>query len=123
VTSHILTEIERVATHVAILLHGQLLTVQSLEQGAATSLRLKVRSASADPVRARLSAVPGVTRVVSAAASVDGVHDFVVAVAGLSTAEHVAASLAAGGFGLLEMTETRTDLERLFLDLTGRAAA
>ena len=38
-------------------------------------------------------------------------------------AEEVAASLAAGGFGLLEMTEARTDLERLFLDLTGRAAA
>ena len=33
VTSHILTEIERVATHVAILLHGRLLTVQPLEQG------------------------------------------------------------------------------------------
>ena len=44
-----LTEIERVATHVAILLQGRLLTVQRLEQGAATRLRLKVRSASTDP--------------------------------------------------------------------------
>ena len=123
VTSHILTEIERVATHVAILLQGRLLTVQALEQGAATKLRLKVRSASPDSVRARLGAVPGVARVVSAAASADGVHDFVVEVAGLSTAENVAASLAASGFGLLEMTETRTDLEGLFLDLTGRVAA
>ena len=79
-TSHILTEIERVATHVAILLQGRLLTVQRLEQGAATRLRLKVRSASTDSVRARLGAVPGVARVVSAAASADGVHDFVVEV-------------------------------------------
>jgi ABC-2 type transport system ATP-binding protein len=123
VTSHILTEIERVATHVAILLQGRLLTVQPLEQGVATRLRLKVRSAAADPVRACLGAVPGVTRVVSAAADDDGMHDFVVEVAGPATAEDVAAGLAAGGFGLLEMTETRPDLERLFLDLTTRAAA
>jgi ABC-2 type transport system ATP-binding protein len=123
VTSHILTEIERVATHVAILLQGRLLTVQPLEQSAATRLRLKVRSGSADAVRARLGAVPGVARVVSAAASAEGVHDVVVQVAGPATAEDVAADLAAGGFGLLEMTETRPDLERLFLDLTSRAAA
>jgi hypothetical protein len=44
-------------------------------------------------------------------------------VAGPLTAEDVAASLAAGGLGLLEMTETRPDLERLFLDLTSRPAA
>jgi hypothetical protein len=31
--------------------------------------------------------------------------------------------VTAGGFGLLEMSETGTDLEALFLDLTGRAAA
>jgi ABC-2 type transport system ATP-binding protein len=123
VTSHILTEIERVATHVAILLHGRLLTVQPLEQEAATRLRVKVRGVSAESVRARLGSVPGVAGVVSVAASADGVHDFLVEVAGPSTAEDVAASLAAGGFGLLEMTETRPDLERMFLDLTGRVAA
>jgi ABC-2 type transport system ATP-binding protein len=123
VTSHILTEIERVATHVAILLQGRLLTVQPLEQSAATRLRLKVRSGSADAVRVHLGAVPGMARVVSVAASADGVQDFVVEVTGPSTAEDVAAGLAAGGFGLLEMTETRPDLERLFLDLTSRAAA
>jgi ABC-2 type transport system ATP-binding protein len=122
VTSHILTEIERVATHVAILLQGRLLTVHQLEQSAATRLRLKVRGASPESIRTRLGAVPGVARVVSAAASADGAHAFVVEVAGPSTAEDVAAALAAGGFGLLEMTETRPDLERLFLDLTSRAA-
>ena len=84
---------------------------------------MKVRGASAESVRARLGSVPGVAGVVSVAASADGVHDFVVEVAGPSTAEDVAASLAAGGFGLLEMTETRPDLERMFLDLTGRVAA
>jgi ABC-2 type transport system ATP-binding protein len=112
-----------VATHVAILLRGRLLTVQPLEQGAATRLRLKVRGASAESVRARLASVPGVVGVVSVTASADGLPDFVIEVAGPSTAEDVAASLAAGGVGLLEMTETRPDLERMFLDLTGREAA
>jgi ABC-2 type transport system ATP-binding protein len=123
VTSHILGEIERVTTRVAILLNGRLLTVQSLTQGAHQRLRLRVRSASPETVQAALSAVPGVTNFVSVAPVSDGVQDFVVEVEELSAAESLAAAVAAGGFGLLEMTETRTDLEDLFLDLTGRDAA
>ena len=123
VTSHILSEIERVATRVAILLNGRLLTVQSLEQGASPRLRVRVRAASPDAVRAALGAVPGVTGIVSETRVADGVQDFVVEVGARSAAEAVAARLAAGGFGLLEMTETRTDLEGLFLELTGEAAA
>ena len=123
VTSHILSEIERVATRVAILLNGRLLTVQSLEQGASPRLRVRVRAASPDAVRAALAAVPGVARILSETRVVDGVQDFVVQVGARSAAEAVAASLVAGGFGLLEMTETRTDLEGLFLELTGEAAA
>jgi ABC-2 type transport system ATP-binding protein len=123
VTSHILSEIERVATRVAILLNGRLLTVQSLEQGASPRLRVRVRSASPDIVRATLGAATGVTGILSEAQVADGVQDFVVELSARSAAETIAASLAARGFGLLEMTETRTDLEGLFLDLTGRAAA
>jgi ABC-2 type transport system ATP-binding protein len=123
VTSHILSEIERVATRVAILLNGRLLAVRSLAQGAGARLRLRVRGASPETVRAALSAVPGITNIVPTARVADGVHDFVVQVEALATAEALAAAVAVGGFGLLEMTETRTDLEALFLDLTGRAAA
>ena len=50
-------------------------------------------------------------------------HEFIVQISTPAAAEAVAASLAAGGFGLLEMTEARTDLEALFLDLTAPAAA
>jgi len=123
VSSHILSEIERVATRIAILLNGRLLTVQSLERGASPRLRVRVRSASPHIVRATLGAATGVTGILSEAQVADGVWDFVVEVSTRSAAEAVAASLAAGGFGLLEMTETRTDLEGLFLELTGRAAA
>ncbi|MGH6886229.1 MAG: hypothetical protein ACREGK_09155, partial [Geminicoccales bacterium] len=70
-----------------------------------------------------LAAVPGVTGIVSEARRAEGVQDLVVQVAAPSVAETVAASLAADGFGLLEMTEAGTDLESLFLDLTGQAAA
>ena len=122
-TSHILSEIERVATRVAILLNGRLLALQSLERGAGPRLRVRVRSASPNSVRATLAAVPGVTGIVSEARRAEGVQDLVVQVAAPSVAETVAASLAAHGFGLLEMTEAGTDLEGLFLDLTGQAGA
>jgi ABC-2 type transport system ATP-binding protein len=121
VTSHILPEIERVATRVAILLNGRLLAVRALAQDS--GLRLRVRSASPDAVRAALDAVPGVTAVEPAARVADGVHAFVVRIEAPAAAETLAAAVTAAGFGLLEMTETATDLEGLFLDLTGRAAA
>jgi ABC-2 type transport system ATP-binding protein len=123
VTSHVLSEIERVATRVAILLNGRLLAVRSLAQGASPRLRLRVRSASPDAVRATLGAVPGVTNIEPATPMADEVHDLVVQVAAPATAEALAAAVTAGGFGLLEMRPTGTDLEALFLDLTGRAAA
>jgi ABC-2 type transport system ATP-binding protein len=123
VTSHVLSEIERVATRVAILLNGRLLAVRSLMQGASPRLRLRVRNASPEAVRATLGAVSGVTNIEPAARVAEGVHDFVVQVEAPAGAEALAAAVTARGFGLLEMTETGTDLEALFLDLTGRAAA
>jgi ABC-2 type transport system ATP-binding protein len=123
VTSHILGEIERVATRVAILLNGRLLTIQPLEQGAGTRLRVRVRSDSPAAARAALAAAGGVAGIVSETRIGEGMQEFVVRIDAPAAAEAVAASIAAAGFGLLEMTETRFDLESLFLDLTGRAAA
>ena len=68
-------------------------------------------------------AVAGVKSWVSADPAVDGVWDCVVEVEALSVAEPLAAAVAAKGFGLLELTETRNDLEGLFRRLTGQAAA
>lgn len=121
VTSHILSEIERVATRVAILLDGRLLTVRSLDEAARPRLRLRVRAASPETVRRTLVAVPGVTGLVSADPVAEGVQDLVVEVDAPATREALAAAVVGGGFGLLEMTETRADLERLFLEFTGRA--
>ncbi|MBL27655.1 MAG: MFS transporter [Rhodospirillaceae bacterium] len=123
VTSHILGEIERVASRVAVLLQGRLLAVESLDQLGHPRLRLRVRASTAEPVQTIIESAPGVVRVVSAASGEDGTHRFVVEIAEGSAAENIAAALTMGGVGLLEMTETRVDLENLFLDLTGGAAA
>jgi ABC-2 type transport system ATP-binding protein len=87
VTSHVLSEIERVATRVAILLNGRLLAVRSLMKGASSRLRLRVRNASPDAVRATLGAVPGVTNIEPAAGVAEGLHDFIVQVEAPAGAE------------------------------------
>jgi ABC-2 type transport system ATP-binding protein len=120
VTSHILGEIERVADRVAILLNGRLLGVHSLRTGGlGQRIRLRVRGRP-DAVRAALVAVPGVRGVhVDTGAASDRVAYLVDAEAGATVSEALAASLVAGGFGLVEMGPAPVDLEALFLGLTG----
>lgn len=62
------------------------------------------------------------TSLLSAVPLADGVQDLMVEVDAPSAREAVAAAIVSAGFGLLEMTETRADLERLFLEFTNRAA-
>ena len=108
----------------AILLNGRLLAVRSLMQGAGPRLRLRVRSASPDARSGRRLAPCLAWRASNRPRGLPrDVHDFVVQVEAPAGPEALAAAVTAGGFGLLEMTETGTDLEALFLDLTGRAAA
>src|SRR5499433_1195888 len=65
VTSHILSEIEKIAHRVAILLHGRLCGVQALGgHEAAQRLRLTIRGLPQADVQACLSAVPEVTDVI-----------------------------------------------------------
>ena len=124
VTSHILGEIERVATRVAILLDGRLLTVQPLQSDERVKLLLRVRAQSAAGLQTALSAVPGVMNVATRPGPGDATsHEFMVDIADRAFAEHVAAAVTGSGSGLLEMTEKRTDLEDLFLELTAGASA
>ena len=124
VTSHILSEIERVATRVAILVEGRLLTVEPLLRGAKTKLLLRIRSDAPQSVQAALAAVQGVASVVARAAlSGAATQEFVVEIADAAVAERVAAAVTGAGSGLLEMTAKGTDLEDLFLELTASASA
>ena len=120
VTSHILTEIEHVATHVAILLHGRLLTAQPLARShAAARLRFELAGGRAADAQACALAVPGVTAVESSqdAAHAHGI-ELLANVCDPAVASALAAALVARGFALRRMEPVRSDLEALFLELT-----
>ena len=123
VTSHILSEIERIASRVAILLDGKLLAVRALDRCDRQKLRIRVRGANSAEVEALLRSLPGVTENLSVGPVQQGARVYVVEVNDMAVAEDVARTLTEAGHGLLEMRETRTDLEGLFLSLTDGAPA
>jgi ABC-2 type transport system ATP-binding protein len=123
VTSHILSEIEKVAHRVAILLDGRLLAVQTLDgSDTVRHLRLTVRGRPQEKVQTCLRAVPGVEDVTTAGMTRGEVSEYLVQVQSVSLAESLIAALVAHGFGVLEMRPVRADLETLFLQLTGAEA-
>ena len=120
VASHVLTEIERVASRVMILLDGRLLTTDAMrEAGQARQLRLHV-AGPAPAILAVLRLIPGVID----AAPGDNAESYVVEIAaGRTTAADLAHAIVGQGFPLSELVELKPDLERVFLDLTRRASA
>jgi ABC-2 type transport system ATP-binding protein len=119
VASHVLTEIEKIATRVMILLDGALLTADALAETRHTpSLRLRIVGPRPGVVAA-LGKVRGVLSAdVDASASA---NTYVVAT---DSRPEIAADLARAvvdqGFSLIELTDVKPDLERVFLDLTQR---
>jgi ABC-2 type transport system ATP-binding protein len=120
VASHVLTEIERVASRVMILLDGRLLTTDAMrEAGHARRLRLHVAGPS-PAILAALRQIPGVID----AAPGDAADGYLVEIApGRLTAADLARAIVSQGFALSELVEVKLDLERVFLDLTRRASA
>jgi ABC-2 type transport system ATP-binding protein len=119
VASHVLTEIERVASRVMILLDGRLLTTDAMrEAGQARQLRLHV-AGPAPAILAALRLIPGVID----AAPGDDAERYVVEIAPerLEAAD-LARAIVGQGFALSELVEVKPDLERVFLDLTRRAS-
>jgi gliding motility-associated transport system ATP-binding protein len=118
ITSHILSEIERVATRVAILLNGQLLTVKSLKQTGTTRLLVRTSPGSGDTVRLLLADLSGVKTVARSASADDGADAHLAEVDNPAVAAHIATALSGAGVGLLELRAKSTDLEDLFLEVT-----
>ncbi|WP_158670504.1 ABC transporter ATP-binding protein [Bradyrhizobium guangdongense] len=119
--SHILPEIEKIASRVMILLDGMLLTSDALRD-AAPDLRLCLAAdATVEAVRGVAGAVGGVRKII---ADPDVGGRFVVtAERRPALAADVVSALVAARIPLRELTELRPDLERVFLDLTRRPEA
>ncbi|HTT41236.1 MAG TPA: ABC transporter ATP-binding protein [Burkholderiales bacterium] len=123
VTSHVLAEVERIAHRAAILLGGRLLTVHTLvgdTQGY--QVRLRLRAPDSQSVALRLESVQGVSEIQPETAS-DGISVWRVRVADTQVAERLAASLVEARLGVQEITPVASDLESLFLRLTGQEAS
>ena len=119
IASHILPEIERIASRVMILLDGKLLTSDALkEQGEGTVLRLAAAAPEAT-VRAIVSAVAGAREV---AVDPETMRYLIKAEPRASVAADIIAALVGGGVAVSELTEGRPDLEHVFLDLTRPSA-
>ncbi len=119
IASHILPEIERIASRVMILLDGTLLTADALKERAdGTMLRLAA-TAPESTVRGVVSAVAGVRDMV-VEPDLGGVKGsyLIRAEPRPSLAADIVAALVAAGVAISEVTEIRPDLERVFLDLT-----
>jgi len=125
IASHVLPEIEKIATRVMILLDGTLLTSDALKlTGSGVALRLRAAGVEAT-VRSALTAIAGVRRVaVQADGAATGVGEptfYLIEVErGSPAAAEIVAALAARGIAVSEITEAAPDLERVFLDLTRR---
>jgi ABC-2 type transport system ATP-binding protein len=123
IASHILPEIEKIASRVMILLDGTLLTDDALkEKGEGIMLRLAAAAPEAT-VRGIVSAIAGVRDFAVAPDVGSGPpHYLVRAEPRASVAADILASLVTAGVAVSELTEGRPDLERVFLDLTRQSS-
>jgi ABC-2 type transport system ATP-binding protein len=123
IASHILSEIEKIASRVMILLDGTLLTADALkEQAAETILRLAAVAPEA-AVRDIVSAVTGVRDITAEPnAGSEALYYLIRAEPRATVAAEVVTALVKAGVGVSELAEIRPDLERVFLDLTRRSS-
>ncbi|MGH8596914.1 MAG: ABC transporter ATP-binding protein [Gammaproteobacteria bacterium] len=120
ITSHILSEIERLATRVAVLLNGKLLT----DRVAATSPRVVLRlmhGGTLDPAR-WLHEVTGVVGVEEIATD-PRERCFNLDLTTPDAVSGIASAVIAAGCDLLELRPARDDLEASYLALTERVPA
>jgi ABC-type multidrug transport system ATPase subunit len=114
VSSHLLSEIEQVATHVGIMSGGRLLRQGTLDEVLSDGAAV-VRISSPDTlVAANTLAALGLTEI-----TVDAEAQTTTAQLGDIEAEAVAAGLVNAGIRLRGMAVDRPDLEDLFVSITG----
>jgi ABC-2 type transport system ATP-binding protein len=117
VSSHALSEVQAVCNRVIILRDGRVLLNGPLagsEPGR--SLRLRLRRPPAPPQLEGLPPVAAATLDASAGGARDVFH---IELADGADAEQLAKAVVAAGWGLLELTPARSDLERTFFESIG----
>jgi gliding motility-associated transport system ATP-binding protein len=119
IASHVLPEIERIASRVMILLDGTLLTADALKERAdGTVLRLAA-TAPVGTIRSAIAAIAGVRDIAVEPDPDSTTNRYLIrAEPRPSLAADIVAALVRAGIGVSELTEARPDLERVFLDLT-----
>jgi ABC-2 type transport system ATP-binding protein len=120
IASHVLSEIERVASRVMILLDGSLLTENALHHASQTQrLRLAVTGPD-EEVRACLGAIGGIDLISAEPASEPAAAACYVVTADQRPrlAQDIAAALAERRLALSELIAVPVDLEQVFLELT-----
>jgi ABC-2 type transport system ATP-binding protein len=119
--SHILPEIEKIASRVMILLDGVLLTSDALKD-AAPDLRLRLSAdESLESIRAAADPVAGVRDIVADADR--GGRFLVTADRRPALAAELLSALVGAQIAVRELTELQPDLEQVFLDLTRQPEA
>jgi ABC-2 type transport system ATP-binding protein len=121
IASHILPEIEKIASRVMILLDGRLLTADALKESTGGLVLRLGAAAPEEAVRSTMSAIAGVRSVAIDPDSGGGpVRYLIEAAAPPSLAADIVAALVGRGIAVSELAEIPPDLERVFLDLTRR---
>jgi ABC-type multidrug transport system ATPase subunit len=117
VSSHLLSEIEQVASHVGMMVGGQLVRQGTLEEVLADGAPT-VRIDTPDTGNAR-TVLAGLGLTVAASAPGDAPDAPVAARLGTTPVEDVAAALVRAGVRLRGLVVDRPDLEDLFVSITG----
>jgi ABC-2 type transport system ATP-binding protein len=115
-STHILTEVEQICNRVIMVIDGRIwadMPLQAtMDEDAAGRVRLRLAQPGADTAQI-LGAIPGVYSVTQG----DTAHQFQLAVNNRDeTRINIAAAAVHAGWGLLEMTAARANLETIFLN-------
>ncbi|MEU3574226.1 ABC transporter ATP-binding protein, partial [Kitasatospora sp. NPDC036755] len=111
VSSHLMTEMSKVADHLIVISRGRLLARTSTSEFIRRNARTHVRVRTSEPLRLRQA-------LERKGASLSPAHDGSLEVDGL-TAVEINRLAAAGGIPLEELTTRTGSLEDTFLKLTG----
>jgi ABC-2 type transport system ATP-binding protein len=122
IASHILPEIEKVASRVMILLDGRLLSAHALQEGSGTLVLRLTAAAPQASIRDTLSAIAGIRGITADPDNAAADHHLIEAERRPSLAADVVAALVGRGIAVSGLAEIPRDLERIFLDLTRRPA-